>query len=479
MTSWISVLIGLIASPIATRLFLPDEMGKLNMFSTYAALFASIAYLGLDQAYVRFFREPPGKSTRKGMFTFCTAAPLAFSLLSSFALLLMWQSISGRMMDTPDFGIFICLCVYSFCLVQFRFLSLNYRMEQNAKLYTIQGVLQVLITKIAYLSIALHSAQARPAILLLTVLMGSFTLVFTLIQRKRYTADFVHEVDKPFLKEISAFAVPLMPIAIISTLNGYVSTLSLDVLMDKAAVGIFTSALGLASTVNVVQTGFNTYWAPYVYEHYQSDDRRRFFTVHRLMATLLTGFGLTFTLFQPIIFLLLGAKFRSSILYFPFLFLTPICYCLGETTGMGIGISKKSYWNTIIFSLSAMLNVALCFVLIPWLGATGAAMASAGAAVITLLIRTAIGERYFKAILQYRYLGYTVGLMLAASFGNYWLDGNMAAKYAFLTVIYALALFLFRKEIAMLWETVRQVAKAGTGALKKREKQNTDKGEHK
>ncbi|MDD3921023.1 MAG: lipopolysaccharide biosynthesis protein, partial [Eubacteriales bacterium] len=328
MTTWISALIGLIASPIATRLFIPDEMGKLNMFSTYAALFASIAYLGLDQAYVRFFREPPGKSTRKGMFTFCTVVPLSFSLVSSLLLLFAWKSVSNGVMGVPDFGIFLCLVIYSFCLVLFRFLSLSYRMEQNAKLYTIQGVVQVLLTKIAYLFIAFHSAQARPAILLLTLLMGAFTLVFTFIQRGRFTSSFVQETDKPFLKEISVYAAPLIPLTVITTLNSYVSTLALDTLMDKAAVGIFTSAVALASTINIVQTGFNTYWAPYVYEHYQNDEHGRFFTVHKLMAALLTGFGLTVTLLQSVVFLLLGAKFRSSVIYFPFLFLSPICYCL-------------------------------------------------------------------------------------------------------------------------------------------------------
>lgn len=147
-------------------------------------------------------------------------------------------------------------------------------------------------------------------------------------------------------------------------LNASVSTLVLRNLMDIAAVGIYSSALGLAATVNIIQTGFNTYWAPYVYEHYQTDDKARFFTVHRLMACLLTGFGLTLTILQSVVFLLLGAKYRSSVIYFPFLFLAPICYCLSETTGMGIGIAKKSYWNTLIFLVTAVINIALCFLLI-------------------------------------------------------------------------------------------------------------------
>ena len=90
---------------------------------------------------------------------------------------------------------------------------------------------------------------------------------------------------------------------------------------------------------------------------------------------MLTLFGLGITLLQSTVFLLLGKSYRSSVVFFPFLFLSPVCYCLGETTGMGITISKKSYWPTLIYLFSALANIGLCFLLIPPLGISGAAMA--------------------------------------------------------------------------------------------------------
>lgn len=468
LTTWIAFAIGLLASPIATRLFTTAEMGKLNMFSTYAALFSSVCYLGLDQAFVRFYREPPGKSTRAGLFTFCAATSLAAGVLLALAGLLWWRPLSAQVMDAPDLGVFLCLAVYSVSLIAFRFLSLSYRMEQNAKLYTLQGVLQVVLTKLAYLAIAFNRAQARPAILLLTALMGVFTLTFIAIQRKHLNLRFLAEADGVFAREVSAYAAPLVPLAIMSWLNSSVSLVVLRNLMSVSAVGVYSSGLVLAATVNVIQTGFNTYWAPYVYENYQRDDKRRFFTVHRLMAALLTGFGLTLTLFQAPVYLLLGERFRGSVVYFPFLFLTPICYCLSETTGMGIGIAKKSYWNTLVFLLSAAVNLALCYVLIPPLQDAGAAMAAAGAAIVALTVRTAVGERYYRAIADYRYVAYTIGLMLTAAAANYLLRATMAPRYAALLLVYGLALYLYRREIATLLRTARQVLGEGMGVLRRK-----------
>ena len=42
MMTWISFILGFISSPIATRLFVPEELAKFNLFSTYGSLIASI-----------------------------------------------------------------------------------------------------------------------------------------------------------------------------------------------------------------------------------------------------------------------------------------------------------------------------------------------------------------------------------------------------------------------------------------------------
>ena len=454
MMTWISFLLGFISSPIATRLFVPEELAKFNMFSTYGSLIASVCYLGLDQAYVRFFREPPGKSTRKSLYTFCTLVPLAFSLVAALVLSFFWRSLSVQVMGTESRSVFVQLCLFSFFLVLFRFLSLSYRMEQNAKLYTIQGVCHVVVTKLAYLAVGFDDARGQTAILVLTVLMALFCLACLWLQRSRFDVHFAREIDRPFVQEVSHFALPLAPLAMLSWFNSNANSVVLRNLMGLSENAIYSSALGLAATINIIQTGFNAYYAPYVLEHYQ-DDSTRFFTIHRLMACVLCLFGLGITLLQTPVFLLLGKSYRSSVIFFPFLFLSPICYCLGETTGMGINIAKKTHWTTIIYLFSAVVNIALCFLLIPSQGMTGAAMASAFSAILTLLFRTLVGERYYKMLETKRYLIYPIVLMLLASFGNLWLTG--AAKYLLLTLLLAVSLFLFRREIATLWRTVKEI----------------------
>ena len=65
----ISFALGFIATPISTRLFAPAELARVSMFGTYTSLFCSVCYLGLDQAFVRFFRETPGRMTPRALMT--------------------------------------------------------------------------------------------------------------------------------------------------------------------------------------------------------------------------------------------------------------------------------------------------------------------------------------------------------------------------------------------------------------------------
>jgi len=298
------------------------------------------------------------------------------------------------------------------------------------------------------------------------LLTGLFTLVFILLQRGRFDMHFMQTMDREAVRAVGAFALPIVPMSLLSWLNSYTSPLVLKHLLGYSATGIYTSALGLASTISIIETGFNTYWAPYVLENYKGDDRRRFYTVHRMMACMLTLFGLGITILQAPVFMLLGKAYRSSVVFFPFLFLSPICYCLGETTSMGIDISKKTWWKTAIYLFSAILNIVLCFVFIPPMGMSGAALASALTAVLTLILRTAVGEHYYKVLESSRYLVYTIGLMGVASFGNLWLTG--AVKYLFLIVVLALACWLYRGELKILLTTAVQIVSMLMKKLKKR-----------
>ena len=57
VASWFSAGISFLVTPVFTRLYLPDDIGHINLFMTYVTFFQTLSVLALDQAFMRFYNE--------------------------------------------------------------------------------------------------------------------------------------------------------------------------------------------------------------------------------------------------------------------------------------------------------------------------------------------------------------------------------------------------------------------------------------
>ena len=151
------------------------------------------------------------------------------------------------------------------------------------------------------------------------------------------------------------------------------------------------------------------------------------------------------------------SKYRNAEIFFPFLLFSPICYTIAETTGLGINISKKTFWNLIIFSINITTNIVACLLLIPIFGVSGAAIASSISSILYLVIRTIVGEKYYKSIKSYRYLMYLLVILSSSALVNYFVYLK-TLKYALFMLIFFIYAYLFRKEISSIFGALNRKA---------------------
>ena len=78
-------------------------------------------------------------------------------------------------------------------------------MEKDIKLYTIQGILMALISKVLYIGVGFWDSSYKPALVVLTVSHLILALVFLLIQKERF--EKIRKYDKEVTKEIFSFAI--------------------------------------------------------------------------------------------------------------------------------------------------------------------------------------------------------------------------------------------------------------------------------
>lgn len=445
LVTWVTFVVNFLVTPISTRLFTPEVVGKINIFNTYTNLFALLILIGLDQAFARFYYERPNNKTIGYLLSFCFG--ISYAILSViFIMSLPFRAlISWELFGETDNLLLYLFFISLFCASTLRYLNLSYRMEQNIKMYTIQNVLWLIVSKILYLGVGFWDPSYKPALIVLTASHLLLVIVYLWIQRNRF--EFIRGLDKRFSIEIMKFALPLVPFAALTWANTSIPQIVMQKTMDYRSIGIFTSAITLANVILVIQAGFNTLWVPYVYDNYKVQTGQ-FFKVHRYLLCALTICALLLVLFQDVVFLLLGEKFRAAKSFFPFLLLGPVCYTIGETTGVGIEISKKSYFNLIVFVCSILINILLCLILRFPFGISGIAMAFGCAGVTAMTLKTIIGQHFYHAIDSYRYIIITLLFLLTSALVTLYVDSSVY-KNTFLFVLCVIAFLYYKREI---WE---------------------------
>jgi O-antigen/teichoic acid export membrane protein len=459
VSTWISAVLAVVATLIMTRLFIPEEVGKINLFNTFLSLFCMVTYLGLDQAYTRFHNEPTKGNNHKGILTICIGFSLIFSIIVSIFIFIFADELSIAISGEKGYFIPICISLALIASVLFRFLNLSMRMAQKALLYSIQVITWAFVGKVLFISVAFVNPNHKNAILLITAGLITTALFFTFIQFKKcFTNKFV--VNKNTIKTLFFFALPLMPIDVLAWLNNSVAQFFLRRFVDFSAIGIYTNAVTIVAIISVLKGGFNTYWVPFAYENYKhSQDKIR--KVHDIITLVVTAFALIIILFQDVIYLLIGSDFRESRVFFAFLILSPVCYTIAETTGLGINIEKKTYLNIITFSVSTFINIVLCFILLPIIGITGAAIAAASSAVVMLIIRSILGERYYRCVSNYFKTGAAVLIVIIAAVCSLIFTEMLLIRYCCLILICTGTLILYRRETIYLYSIAKSFVGKG------------------
>lgn len=443
--TWIGFAISFISTPIVTRIFIPAEIGRINLFSTVLNLLMLVAYLGFDQAFVRFYKELPGKYSRNEIFTFALSCSLIFGIIISTVILILNKFVSLQITGTESFLISGFLSVSLIANIVLKFLNIFSRMEQNIILYTIQAVTIVIVNKVFFVVVALWNPNHQNAIGMMTLGYVLTSIVFLYIKRDSFAK--LEFFDKASASALVKFGLPLIPVTALSWLNNSLPQFMLKAFVDYASIGIYTNAVAIATTMNLIQTGFNIYWIPFVYSNYL-EGKHTIQKIHKYITFLMCLLGIFIVLLQDIIYLLLGSAYRSSKVFFPFLLLSPIAFTIAETSGIGVGISKKSYLNIVSFSGSVATNIVLSLLLIPRIGIEGAAISSGFSAIVLFLLKTILGEKYYRSITSYFQTIISIVVIISVAFVNYFFFEVTLIKYLMFIVLMVL-LLIFNKDVVI------------------------------
>ena len=454
MATWINAIITFIATPIVTCLFPPEELGKVNLFISYINILIPFVYLGFDQAFARFYHEPPLNYDSYSVGKSCYICSGIMFVIVSAVVLSFGGFFSIEIVGMESLGVVISIVMFIFGTFSLRFTMLNSRMENSIITYTIQSVLLTLITQLSFIVVVLKKPIATYAIEFRAACLFFVAVVFLI---KFFIAGKKSPIirNKAIIKDLSIYAIPLFPTVFLAGLNISLSQLMLSRFQNYAMVGVFSNGVTIASIIAVVQSGLNIFWAPFVYEYYKTE-QQRLQKLHHIISFLMICFGLLMVLFQkPIYMVLVNPQYWESRQIFALLVISPVCVTISETLGVGIDLSKKTYLKIPVYVICVVVNFALCLLLIPKFEIVGAAFAVAISSLVMLLTKARLGEKFYRC--SDNHLKLILGLidLVIVAIINVVVVGII--KYVIVLVALIICIIIYRDEAIIMVSELKKI----------------------
>lgn len=441
-----SAIVGIIAIPIISKIYSTSDYGKINLFYSVGNMLLYIVLLGLDSAYIRFYFEPPKGFNKDKLF----ALSLYIGLLNTLIIACVSSICFPEIVSNYLFGevnrfLIILMAVYIIGLILFRLLSIETRMENKAFMFNLQQILLIVTNRVSFVLIAFFTTDYRYSIAAISISSLGLGMVFYFIQ-KGIKIISLNGIKYAFLKDIFLFAIPLMPTMVMTWINNSAAKMILSGYGAFELLGIFSIATSLANVFSIIPSAFGTYWSPFMYSNYNT--QQEFIKkVHNYILLLSLGMVLAVFSMQDILYFFVNGEYRESQPYFLLIMLSPIQSLLCETTSYGINLQNKTKFNLYVSLLAGGFNILACILLYPIFKIWGIVVGISGASLIQLIVKTVIGQKMYVSIEKKfkTYMGYLLIVVLCIS--NIVAYKNYQIRLLFVVLIGFTAIFLFRKDI--------------------------------
>ena len=393
----VSMILGLVTTPIITRVVNTVEYGKYSVFVMYANIAVVVLMVGLDQAYLRYFYKAEQTDENNKLFYRCTFIPF-LSAIGLGVLLCVASAIVPQYFEFKT-EIMVMLSLYTVSLVLLKQIQLTARLKYKTKVYSSLAVadkaIYIAVVMIAIFGLGCKSLAAIAFSItvaaLITVLLGF------LILRKDLAFN-CGKVSCVNVRELVAYGFPFVFSMGLTVLFQSVDKLCLKIFTDYSDIGVYKSAESMINVFAIIQTTFNALWMPLALKKYEEEPENKKFHKdgNEIITLLMITFGATVIVFKDLLVYWLGPDFREAAMVLPALVFNPVMYTISETTVVGIVFSKKSHLHIVVALVACIANVAGNLLLIPLVGIRGAAISTGFAYVLFFVMRSVLGKKYYS-----------------------------------------------------------------------------------
>ena len=369
-----------VLTPLYTHCLEPEEFGIVELVVQTANMLMPLVSLGINQAVLRFGMD--GETDRGSVLT----TGLAVNIIG-FLIFLLFYPVVKLIPAIGDHALLVYLFI--FCATTHYLFAYCIKSMHKATLFTICVIIGTAITvvlDVLFLYVWDMGITGYILAIALSDLTCSIILIFT---GKLYKLIRFDKLKKTVTKAMLRYSIPLIPNSALWWITDYSDRYMVTVMVSDAANGLYSLAYRLPNMLIMVCGIFMDAWQMSVLSEKSRLERQKFFTN-------------VFAMYQSIIFvgasaLIVGSKLVTRIMaadnfydswqYIPTLVMATAMSCFVTFLGTIYVVEKQSKSSLVTTIVGTVVNLGANFVLIPLMGAHGAAIATALSYGLVVLLR--------------------------------------------------------------------------------------------
>ncbi|MGQ9877172.1 MAG: oligosaccharide flippase family protein [Chloroflexus sp.] len=397
-TSIFSVVIGLVISIVIARGFGPTAKGSADLIMVTSTLLAMVFGLSLQSGIVYVVAR--GRAIINGLLVCLALIALLQTLLATVTLAgLMRTTLASALMppESEHWGVIAVALLILGSLLSGHYRSVLIGLQEipRVNLINLYGQIVTLIVILVFIYASWFQGQQLTAEVLVWLQVGA-TIVIVFLLRWTLRPWLIGSIQqKSGLSEVITFSIPSYLANMAQFLNYRLDIFFVSYFVGVKGVGLYSLAVGIAQLLWLVSGATSQVLFPDVAASVdQVGAQQRTARVARLSLwlsiVLAGGLGLGGTVLLPLVY---GIAFQESIPALIWLLPGVTIFSVANVIGSYLAGIGKPHLNLAASLVGLVFTVVFDFMLIPWLGITGAAIASSISYIATTLAIIAIFMR--------------------------------------------------------------------------------------
>lgn len=389
-----SKLLVFLLMPFYTEYLSPGEYGTANLISQTANLLIPLACAGICDGLFRFTLDS-SEDKPSVLKTGITVLGIATAIFIALSPILFF-------IDYFD-GYAWLIVIYVLAANIHSAFAQYIRANDRPKLFALQGIINTSLVIIFNLIFLLGFDMGVTGYVLSVVVADTLVSVFLFIVAKLHRDFAKGKFKSELMSRMVKYSVPMIPTTVFWWITNVSDRFIITWICGEAVNGLYSASATIPTIITLVGGIFYEAWQFSAVKDAEQKTKSDFFgQIFSYYSSLLFAAGAAIVLFCRIfVVILMAEEYSEAWQFIPTLTMASLFSALTTFIGSAYLVKKKSVMSFLTSMAGAVINLILNILMIPVMGAQGAAIATVISYVVVLAIRTVTAQKYIRFKINY------------------------------------------------------------------------------